>query len=294
MHSIFYNIFPIPATGSLARLATPHNRLYNDNCPAPGEASLRGMRSLEQILIRKVRKLMPYCPKCDMEYVDGITTCADCGGPLVPSKEEWLKEKAARDAEKKDEKDAALAEEIAALEESGETPAEACGEAGRNCLPEHTYVYETARARADDVKSSRNAFALIGVLAAAAAALSGAGVIPLPMAGNSRIFFLLVLAAIGAAMLAVAVKSQLALKQLNAKADAEEKETAEVLDWFRSTYPAEDLDSRLFQEDPDLEEGELFLRRNQLIADLLATGRDLPDQRYVDYLADLIMNEYYA
>ena len=235
--------------------------------------------------------------KADPSVVQSMytcTTCADCGGPLVPSKEEWLKEKAARDAEKKGEEDAALAEEIAALEESGETPAEACGEAGRNCLPEHTYVYETARARADDVKSSRNAFALIGVLAAAAAALSGAGVIPLPMAGNSRIFFLLVLAAIGAAMLAVAVKSQLALKQLNAKADAEEKETAEVLDWFRSTYPAEDLDNRLLQEDPDLEEGELFLRRNQLIADLLATGRDLPDQRYVDYLADLIMNEYYA
>ena len=31
---------------------------------------------------------MPYCPKCDMEFVDGITTCSDCGGPLVTSKEE--------------------------------------------------------------------------------------------------------------------------------------------------------------------------------------------------------------
>ena len=31
---------------------------------------------------------MPYCPKCDMEFVDGITTCSDCGGPLVASKEE--------------------------------------------------------------------------------------------------------------------------------------------------------------------------------------------------------------
>ena len=26
---------------------------------------------------------MPYCPKCDMEFVDGMTVCTDCGGPLV-------------------------------------------------------------------------------------------------------------------------------------------------------------------------------------------------------------------
>ena len=30
---------------------------------------------------------MPYCPKCDMEFVDGITTCTDCGSPLLESKE---------------------------------------------------------------------------------------------------------------------------------------------------------------------------------------------------------------
>ena len=30
---------------------------------------------------------MPYCPKCDMEFVDGITICSDCKGPLVASKE---------------------------------------------------------------------------------------------------------------------------------------------------------------------------------------------------------------
>ena len=28
-----------------------------------------------------------YCPKCDMEFIDGITVCTDCGSPLVESKE---------------------------------------------------------------------------------------------------------------------------------------------------------------------------------------------------------------
>lgn len=35
---------------------------------------------------------MPYCPKCDMEFIDGITTCSDCGGPLVESEEAYKKE----------------------------------------------------------------------------------------------------------------------------------------------------------------------------------------------------------
>ena len=46
---------------------------------------------------------MPYCPKCDMEFVDGITTCTDCGGPLVGSKEEAeaMKKEAMEEARKK-------------------------------------------------------------------------------------------------------------------------------------------------------------------------------------------------
>ena len=31
---------------------------------------------------------MPYCPRCDMEFVEGVTGCSDCGGPLLASEEE--------------------------------------------------------------------------------------------------------------------------------------------------------------------------------------------------------------
>jgi len=27
---------------------------------------------------------MPYCPRCSVEYVEGTTTCEDCGAPLLP------------------------------------------------------------------------------------------------------------------------------------------------------------------------------------------------------------------
>ncbi len=39
------------------------------------------------MLLQKEIIFMGYCPKCDMEFVDGITICTDCGGPLVESEE---------------------------------------------------------------------------------------------------------------------------------------------------------------------------------------------------------------
>ena len=43
---------------------------------------------------------MPYCPKCDMEFIDGITVCSDCHGPLVESREaaEAMKKKEQEEA----------------------------------------------------------------------------------------------------------------------------------------------------------------------------------------------------
>ena len=51
---------------------------------------------------------MPYCPKCDMEFVEGIKVCSDCGGPLVESKEvaEAMKKK------EQEEQLAAMAQEM--------------------------------------------------------------------------------------------------------------------------------------------------------------------------------------
>lgn len=37
---------------------------------------------------------MPYCPKCDMEFIEGITACSDCGGLLLESKESDSTDKA--------------------------------------------------------------------------------------------------------------------------------------------------------------------------------------------------------
>lgn len=62
---------------------------------------------------------MPYCPKCDMEFVDGMTVCTDCGGPLVSSKEEAqaIARKEAEQLRREQEAQLAARMEEAALEE---------------------------------------------------------------------------------------------------------------------------------------------------------------------------------
>ncbi len=57
---------------------------------------------------------MPYCPKCDMEFVEGVTVCTDCGGPLYESVEAA---KAAMAAERAKERARELIREKAMYEE---------------------------------------------------------------------------------------------------------------------------------------------------------------------------------
>lgn len=57
---------------------------------------------------------MPYCPKCDMEFVEGITVCTDCGGPLYESEEAA---KAAMAEERAKERARELAREKAMYED---------------------------------------------------------------------------------------------------------------------------------------------------------------------------------
>ena len=52
---------------------------------------------------------MPYCPKCDMEFIEGITVCSDCGGPLYESEEAYK-------AIEKEETAKRLAEQAAQME----------------------------------------------------------------------------------------------------------------------------------------------------------------------------------
>ena len=253
---------------------------------------------------------MPYCPKCDMEFVEGITVCTDCGGPLYESEEaakaaiaeerakerarelarekamyeEYLKKDGARDDDS--EEDAPTEEELRALEE------EVRRRAQQILPPEPVHVYVDKSQKYDDLKSSASAFLLVGGALLIISALCWAGIINIPMAPVSKLIFQGALTVMGVFSLIVFARTNSSAKKLAPQIAEEKTHTHDILDWFLGQYTAENIDSAISGPE-DLSEEELSLKRFQVIQDLLVTGQDLPDQAYVDALSEEIYSKLF-
>lgn len=231
---------------------------------------------------------MPYCPKCDMEFVEGVTVCTDCGGPLVESKEVADALKKAEKEKQEEEMRRRREELLGAGEGDGIEEEEAVKAAG----PAPAKAYVNKEQRYEDMNSSASAFFLVGGLMAVLAVLSLAGVLTLP--SSTRTVFQGVMIVLAVGSIAIAVSSKKSARVLKSEAADEERETQEIIQWFLKTYSGRDLDDQLRMEDPDLSGEELSLKRFELIQDYLVTGRDLPDQSYVDALCDMIYARLYG
>lgn len=211
-----------------------------------------------------------YCPRCDMEFIDGITVCTDCGGPLVESEEAA---RAMKEAEQQER------------QELESMPDEASPSDLEAVIPRPVRVYETKAQKYEDLKSSALAFGAVGGLLLAASAAFWTGVVRLPMAGVSRLIFQGVLAAMGVFSLAVYWNASRSAKKLQPEIDAEKRQTEELVNWFLDTWKGGEIDGQI--EDMDsLSQEEVSLRRFQVIQDLLVTEKDLPDPAYVDALCE--------
>ncbi|MCI8454250.1 MAG: DUF3995 domain-containing protein [Lachnospiraceae bacterium] len=225
-----------------------------------------------------------------MEFVDGMTVCTDCGGPLVESKE-VSDALMAEEAKKRQDELRHRYEELLAAEEAQVQAAAPQMQEKRASAPARAYVDK--KQRSEDVASSATAFFLVGGILVAAAILCTAGVIPLPMQGSSRLLACAILAVMGLWCLYIGVTSRKTAALLKSEAAEEQKETEEILTWFERTYSPDDLDQQLLMEDPGLTGEELDLKRFELIQDYLVTARDLPDQSYTDALCDMIYARLY-
>ena len=231
-----------------------------------------------------------YCPKCDMEFVDGITVCTDCGGPLVESEE------AARAMKEREQKELLLKQQEyldrlnQQLEElqaqDGEVPALEAA------IPRPTGVYETKAQKYDDLKSSASAFLAVGCLLLTASVVFWTGLIRLPMTGASRLIFQGAVTAMGIFSMAVYFNTSRSAKNLRPEIDKEKEDTNELIAWFPDRWKASDIDREIEDRD-SLSEEEISLKRFQIIQDRLITGKDLPDPAYVDALCEEIYTKVF-
>lgn len=202
---------------------------------------------------------MPYCPRCDIEFIDSETTCPNCKGSLSQSKE----------AE-------------AEMEETSQSS-----------LLRGAKIYVKKSQKYEDLKSSASALLLVGAGFFLFSALCWLNVINLPMTGLSLVFFKTVTGIMGAASLAGSAYTYRLASRMSGQVEEEDHTTREIMDWFLSTYSKETIDNRLDAENQNLTPEEVALKRFELIQDYLITGRDLPDQMYVESLSEEIYTKLF-
>lgn len=240
---------------------------------------------------------MPYCPKCDMEFVEGVTVCTDCGGALYPSREEALAAK--KEAEERSQQQFLenMARMKEAMEEEMDEEAKAPSASLKGAPLSSVYVKKSARY--EDMKSSASAFLFMGCATLVLAAVCAAGI--LPVSPSSRPVFTLVPGLIGIACLYICLKTKKGAAAMKAAAAEENKETEGLIAAFLAAHSARQMDARLAKDAEaagdifsELGPEELSLKRYGLIQDYLITEHDLPDPAYVDLLTEEIYNQMFG
>lgn len=229
---------------------------------------------------------MPYCPKCDMEFVEGMTVCTDCHGPLVETKEAAM----AMKQKEKEEKMKEMAERMAAMEAAANNgqpvpqPLSMTGRRSKTPVPSNVYVKKSQKYA--DMKSSASAFYVVGAIMIAAALCLWLNILNLPMTGMNGLLIKIIVTAIGIASFAIAFSSAKSAKSLAVQAEAENEKEDHLIQWFLSSYTKETIDKSLEGELDDLSPEEISLKRLELIQDILITNQDISDQLYADSLAE--------
>jgi hypothetical protein len=223
-----------------------------------------------------------YCPKCDMDFVDGITVCSDCGSPLV-DKEQYLREKA--------DQAAAEAAEQAKEEAEAEARLQEARAAEDQVLNQHVYVKRADKY--EDLRSSSSAFRIVGILLAVFAVVNWAGLVKLGGNSAGSIVFKIAISLMAVISLFVAWKTDQEAAAVKSQVGEEQAATDALISWFMQNYTAEDVDAAIRRETTGLRPEEMALKRMNYIQDLFVTQYDIADQSYVDALAEDVYGKLY-
>lgn len=259
---------------------------------------------------------MPYCPKCDMEFMEGITSCTDCGGPLLNSREDAEKNMtflAALEPELADKftsvlDNARIPYDVQEYEEAEGfvqilVPDDVLDRAQKllnvfadNELPDNTAeeekappAFQKSADKYEDMKSSAFAFIVVGVLVLAVIILSLAGVIRLPISGTSGILTHVVFLAVSVIFLLIGILSAKKTGELKAQIKEEDSLTAEIMEWAAQNMTSHGLDEVIEDSSEEPLTMEIrCLRRMEAIRGQIRDAFSLKDEAYLDAMSEEI------
>ncbi|MBQ6807355.1 MAG: hypothetical protein IJO97_08000 [Lachnospiraceae bacterium] len=225
---------------------------------------------------------MAWCPKCENEYIKGITVCADCGTELVESLEEYKRQKAALE-----EKEAAFEEmEEESVEETAQDEQQEGEGAPDGNEQKWTKAYRNSAQKAEENKSSAYTLLFVGVLGFVAVVLILLGIIPLYQNSSTTKYLICgVMGVLFLLFIIFGIVSMRTFKILSVQAKSEDTLLEEITKWCQENLTAEMIDNGLLGMEEMLEEQKYFRRADKMKKMIRDKFMNL-DEEFLDHFVD--------
>ena len=189
---------------------------------------------------------MPWCPKCETEYREGILTCADCGSTLVEelnsskNYDDTIMEPTFLSPAETEVNDMSEEEAIAFLEETKREALER-----RKRLEEGPGLYVESSKKAQDFKSGGLSLLFVGGLGFICVLLILLGIIPLHMNIFSKYLITGVMGTMFLLFIIMGFLSVKSYKKFEIKASEEDTLTQNLTSWVKDNLQKDIIDADL-------------------------------------------------
>ncbi len=244
--------------------------------------------------------MMPWCPKCKTEYIDGIVKCADCNTHLVATWEEIV---AAEEDAKKEAHEAVMEqvkafveqmeqpeEEIIAVEESDDDTSVDGEESDDDQEIEdavsrkHVGTYVKPEEMYSDTKSSGYMLLVLGIIGIVALVLVALQIIPLSLDPVMQYIFYIVLGILFVAFIGLGINALKKAKVYQAQISVDDDLSTELLAWITEDEQKEKIISVVNDE---MTEDEKYFEIQSIMQKLLLEKQPEVSEEFLDYIIEL-------
>lgn len=205
---------------------------------------------------------MSWCPKCKIEYREGITKCADCGCDLVESEENPEAEEMADDIRLSETEKSADHEE-----------------------PKSDSIYRDSAEKAEDNRSSAWTLLLVGGVGLVAMILGMTGLLPIYLTGTNKYMVYGIMSALFLLFIVMGVISMKNSKIFAKKAESENTLHETLVKWCRDSLNPQTIDAELHLTE-DMSEEILYFKRFEKLKEMLNHQFVNLDQAFLDHFID--------